>query len=290
MFEAFDYMFVAARSKPIVKILEEIRVYLMQIWESNRKKIAKYEGIILPNIKKRMERESQKTNHWIRTSEYDYEVRNISLNGEKYVINLYKKECSCKIWMLTGLVCCHAMSCIKDQHLEIDDFVPDCYKKEQYSYCYAPIIYPFNRKALWEKTSVVDLQPPPIKRQPRMTKKKRNREAGEMMRDETHIKRARHGIKCSRCHKDGHNKATCKQPQPQAPPSQVQQATTQPPPTNVSSQVQEATTQPPPLVVTSQLPLPVVTSHTPPPIVTSQPPPKTTKNLHKGGKPVSSQP
>lgn len=65
MSEAFNSVFVDARAKPIVTMLEEIRVYLMQRWESNRQKIAKYEGSILPNIKKRLAKESQKTNHWI---------------------------------------------------------------------------------------------------------------------------------------------------------------------------------------------------------------------------------
>ncbi|CAK8567361.1 unnamed protein product [Lathyrus sativus] len=82
MSEAFNSILVAARSKPIVTMIEEIRVYIMQRWESNRKKITKYDDIILPNIKKRMERESQKTNHWIVRSacEYDYELRHTSLN------------------------------------------------------------------------------------------------------------------------------------------------------------------------------------------------------------------
>ncbi|CAK8573059.1 unnamed protein product [Lathyrus sativus] len=119
MSEAFNFVFVAARSKPIMTMLEKIRVYIMQIWESNR-----------------------------HAGEYDYEVRHTSLNGEKYVVNLYKKECSCRLWVLTGLPCCHAMSCMKDQHLEINDFVPDCYKKEQYAACYAHVIYPLNGEAL----------------------------------------------------------------------------------------------------------------------------------------------
>ncbi|CAK8541988.1 unnamed protein product [Lathyrus sativus] len=132
MSEAFNSVFVAARSKPIVTVIEEIRVYIMHRWESNRKNITKYDGIILPNIKKMTERKSQKTNHWIVrcACEYDYEVKNTSVNGEKYVVNLYKKECSCILWMLSGLPCCHAMSCMKDQHLEIDDSVHECYKKE----------------------------------------------------------------------------------------------------------------------------------------------------------------
>lgn len=63
--KAFNSVFVTARAKPIVTMLKEIRVYIMQRWESNRKKIGKYEDTILPNIKKRMEMESQKINHWI---------------------------------------------------------------------------------------------------------------------------------------------------------------------------------------------------------------------------------
>lgn len=68
--------------------------------------------------------------YYRRASECDYEVRHISLNGEKYVVNLSKKECSCRMWMLTGMPCCHAMSCMKDQYLQIDDFVSVCYKKD----------------------------------------------------------------------------------------------------------------------------------------------------------------
>ncbi|KAI5389033.1 hypothetical protein KIW84_074620 [Lathyrus oleraceus] len=95
------------------------------------------------------------------------------------------------------------------------------YENELYETCYSPVIYPVNGEALWTKLDDVDLQPPPIKRQPRRPKKKRNREVGEMVRDETHLKRANHGIKCSRFHKEGHNKATCKLPQPVVPLTQV---------------------------------------------------------------------
>ncbi|KAI5389584.1 hypothetical protein KIW84_075030 [Lathyrus oleraceus] len=94
-----------------------------------------------------------------RACEYDYKVRHISLNGEKYAINPSKKECSYRMWMPTGLPCCHVISCMKDQHLQIDDF-----KKDLNEACYSPVIYPVNGEALWTKYDVVDLQPPPIKR------------------------------------------------------------------------------------------------------------------------------
>lgn len=39
-------------------IIEEIRVYLMQRWESNKHKIVKYDGNMLPNVKKKLEKDS----------------------------------------------------------------------------------------------------------------------------------------------------------------------------------------------------------------------------------------
>ncbi|CAK8535724.1 unnamed protein product [Lathyrus sativus] len=114
--------------------------------------------------------------------------------------------------MLTELRCCRVISCMKDQHLQVDDFVLDYYKKEYCETCYSPMIYPFNGESLWTKTNVVNLQPSPIKRMSGRPKKKKNKEVGEQVRNETQLKRENFGIKCSRCHKDGHNKATCKLP------------------------------------------------------------------------------
>lgn len=46
--------------------------------------------------------------YYRRVGKYDYKVRHISLNREKYDVNLSKKECSCRMWMLIGMPCCHA--------------------------------------------------------------------------------------------------------------------------------------------------------------------------------------
>ena len=66
--------------------------------------------------------------------------------------------------MLSGLPCCHAISCMKNQHLELDDSVSGCYKKERHEAWYASVLYLINGKTLWTKIDVLDLQPPPIKR------------------------------------------------------------------------------------------------------------------------------
>lgn len=87
-----------------------------------------------------------------RASEYDYEVRNISYNGENYIVSMSTKVCSCRRCMMIGLPCCHAISCMKYQQVETDNFMPDCYKSQCYEACYAFVIFPVNGETLWEKT------------------------------------------------------------------------------------------------------------------------------------------
>jgi hypothetical protein len=65
MSEAFNSTIVIPRQKPIVTMCEDIRVYFMEKWEVNRNKIARYEDVVLPNIKKRLARESAYTNVWL---------------------------------------------------------------------------------------------------------------------------------------------------------------------------------------------------------------------------------
>jgi hypothetical protein len=65
MSEAFNSTIVIPRQKPIVTMCEDIRVYLMEKWDANRTKIASYEDDVLPNIKKRIARESAYTSNWL---------------------------------------------------------------------------------------------------------------------------------------------------------------------------------------------------------------------------------
>jgi len=62
---------------------------------------------------------------------------------------------------------------MKYKNYKIANYVPSIFKKEQYAACYSNIIFPINGQDLWMRTDYTDLQPPPVKRQPRRPKKKR---------------------------------------------------------------------------------------------------------------------
>ncbi|KAK2436909.1 hypothetical protein QL285_021871 [Trifolium repens] len=75
------------------------------------------------------------------------------------------------------------------------------------------------------------------------SKKKRNKEAHELKRDDSQMNRAFHGIVCSRCKLPGHNKSTCKLP---CPPQQAptQSGTSQTTPATQAPATQPAASQP----------------------------------------------
>jgi len=176
----------------------------------------------------------------------------------KYHANLQRGVCDCRKWLLTGLPCCHAISCMRNQDLNVFDYVPDIYKKEKYVACNSSVVYSDNGQSLWERTEYNDLHPPPIRKQLGRPKKKRNKEAHEVVKDDAQMRRDGWGMKCGRCKQSGHNKSTCKLPQPPIPPTtegssnpasgeglsqQSAQVTSQPPPTAQGAQTTQVTGQ-----------------------------------------------
>lgn len=67
MNETFNSVILDARDKPIMSILEDIRTYFMGRWADNRKQIQNFQGVVLPKIKKRLEREGDDSGRWIPT-------------------------------------------------------------------------------------------------------------------------------------------------------------------------------------------------------------------------------
>lgn len=231
MSETFNSVILGPREKPIITMFEEIRGYLMERWAKNRVKHFELEpGSILPNIKKKLLKESENSRFWI-----------------------------CRRWMLSGIPCCNAITCCKYKALDPANFIPEFYKKEAYVRCYEPVTNPTNGENLWESTPYPDILPPPMKKMPGRPKRSRNKGADEKAkkaRDPSLVTRKGKGNKCSICKQFGHKKSSCKdklsssgsaqttvnQPNPTAPTTQIAQ--NQPNPTTFA--VQTAQNQPNP--------------------------------------------
>jgi len=65
MSEAFNSVIIDARTKPIISMLEDIKIYLIKRWAKNRKKVKAFKGSICPKIKRRLREESTLIKNWI---------------------------------------------------------------------------------------------------------------------------------------------------------------------------------------------------------------------------------
>ncbi|KAF7844296.1 Sporozoite surface protein 2 [Senna tora] len=130
MCETFNAVILKAREKPIVTMLDDIKVYLMEKWAKNRKHAEKLQSqAVLPKIQKRLDKEFQESGKWLSrwAREKKYEVKGPIA---KFAVDLSRRECGCRKWMLTSILCAYAISCINHMGKKPQDCIPSYYRIE----------------------------------------------------------------------------------------------------------------------------------------------------------------
>ncbi|XP_027907647.1 uncharacterized protein LOC114166966 [Vigna unguiculata] len=144
MLKAFNSVLVTTRTKPIIKMLEEIRIYLMNRWAANREKCQRYKRAICPKI----------YSSW--SADKIFEVRHVSQIGDKFVVNIDEASCTCQKWSISGISCCHALSTMKFLGINGQDFISTWFRKSTYEETYSSIIFPINgQNATWSQQKQV---------------------------------------------------------------------------------------------------------------------------------------
>ncbi|XP_052735579.1 uncharacterized protein LOC108341574 [Vigna angularis] len=177
--EAFNSVLVHARGKPNITMMEDIRVYLMKRWATNRTKVASMDFTICPKIKKRLQKECNLSRFWVSSwsARKIFEVRHTSSVGNKFTLDLDTKECSCRKWMISAIPCCHAIAAMNYSNVDPENFIPTLFTTSTYEEVYASIIFPLNGHLLWETTNFNDVLPPVMRKMPGRPKEKRRLEA-----------------------------------------------------------------------------------------------------------------
>lgn len=52
------------------------------------------------------------------------------------VVDLEAMTCTCKMWELMGVPCCHAITCIFFLNKQVEDYVDKCYSRDVYLLAY----------------------------------------------------------------------------------------------------------------------------------------------------------
>ncbi|XP_047159356.1 uncharacterized protein LOC124829828 [Vigna umbellata] len=209
--EAFNSVIVLAREKPIITMLEEIRLYLMKRWVTNRSKVASMDFTICPKIKNKLMKESNLSRYWIPSwsGRKLFKVRHTAVITNKFTVDLKSQHCSCRKWMISGIPCCHANATMNYSNEDPQNFIPSWFTRSTYEETYASMIYPVNGKLLWERTSYDDVLPPILRKLPGRPKKKRKLEAWELTKDVTQMIVGGHRKKCTIYRQVGHNRKNC---------------------------------------------------------------------------------
>ena len=207
--ECFNSWILEARYKPIISMLDHIRVQCMERIHIKRDYMARIDTELCPRIIRKLNWSIEGSK--MCTSTWDggdkCEVKDIE--GNQYEVDMNNRTCSCRRWDLTGIPCSHACQAILSINAQPEQFVHDCFKKTTYLKAYSYLMSPMKGSKEWPITTQIKLLPPKARRMPGRPKKHRRREADEVG---SGCKLSKKGItmKCSRCLQIGHNRATCK--------------------------------------------------------------------------------
>ncbi|CAL8151237.1 unnamed protein product [Prunus armeniaca] len=212
--EAFNRSIMDARDKPILTMLERIRLYIMLLMAERRVLCEKWHGQVGPRIRKILEKNKGKAQWCIPKAAGQNQFEVMHHSGRTFAVDLNAHSCSCHAWDLNGIPCLHACAAISWFHGNPEDFCDAVYKKEAYLRAYEPMIMPMTSQDQWMKVNLPPLLPPKYHKQPGRPKKTRKQAVEEPKLRANPYKLPRYGIplKCGNCGGEGHNRSSCKEP------------------------------------------------------------------------------
>ncbi|XP_016168255.1 uncharacterized protein LOC107610766 [Arachis ipaensis] len=102
--DVFNSKIKEARAKPIITLLEGVRMFVMRTIAKNKPKLANHVGKVAAVIHSRLEKVRKESKHWhlIWTGDTGYEKFEVHGYPANHVVDLGKHLCTCQFWMLTG--------------------------------------------------------------------------------------------------------------------------------------------------------------------------------------------
>ncbi|XP_038680322.1 uncharacterized protein LOC119981316 [Tripterygium wilfordii] len=213
MSESYNAKILEYRDKPIITLLEELRLEAMNRHVKLRRKMSRYHGRIVPKVAAKLEIERASSAYWTAhwPGDNDHSVFQVTKRPDQFVVNLRDRSCSWRVFDLTGIPCCHAMAAIGYVQRQAEDFVNDCYTKEAYMSAYEFSVMPTNGTTLWPRVGGDPILPPKHSNAPGRAKKRRRRDTDEPITP-SNLRRRYPVVKCTKCGVQGHNRRTCNGP------------------------------------------------------------------------------
>ncbi|KAL4361948.1 hypothetical protein GQ457_04G028810 [Hibiscus cannabinus] len=141
MAEAFNAWILDARCKPIISLLEDIRVMVMSRLHVKRTWASKSRTNISPKALEKLERNMEQSTHCrlVWNGDGGFEVQH---GEDQHIVDMKQLKCTCKAWKLSGIPCCHAICAMYQENKRPEDYVSNWYSKEKYLAAYNHVLQP----------------------------------------------------------------------------------------------------------------------------------------------------
>lgn len=215
--ESFNSYILKSRDKPIIDMLEDIRLKLLTRTPGIVKSLNASSDTLCPNVNKKLGKLQKLVQFCTIKPAMDKKFE-VHVFDDTVIVDLASKECSCKSWSLTGIPCFHGLACINHARDDKVNYVDEFYHRANCLEAYKHHLTHFYGKKEWPVVDAPPILPPPFVRTPGRLRKNRRKDPNEEPRQGKQ-KWSNNGarVSCTRCRQFGHNVRSCKEP---APPPQ----------------------------------------------------------------------
>ncbi|XP_049386596.1 uncharacterized protein LOC125850800 [Solanum stenotomum] len=208
--ESFNSWIVEARQKPIIKMLEEIRVKVMIMLRKHEAEVKSWKNEFSPHA-----------THLFNDYRIIAQRCKVEFNGgcgyevtegvDRHSINIELKRCSCRVWDLSGIPCPHAIKAFIHKKIDPIAEIHWWYSKEAYLMVYKHKIEPVRGENFWKIEPHHAMEPPTLSKMVGRPKMKRTREKDEAKNRQGVWSASRKGMlmTCGYCGKPNHNRRKC---------------------------------------------------------------------------------
>lgn len=208
--ESFNSWILDARQKPIIKMLEEIRIKVMGLLVTNEEKGRVWSHEFSPNCMKLF-------NDYRAISQ----VCKVEFNGDngyeitegddRHTVCLERKRCTCRVWDLSGIPCPHAIKALLHRKTDPTYGIHWWHSREAYMLTYKHKLQPVRGQKFWKIEASHAMLPPDYTRQAGRPRVLRVREPDEARLRAGLWTAGRRGttMTCRNCGEPNHNARGC---------------------------------------------------------------------------------
>ena len=209
--ESFNGAILDARDKPIVTLLESLRLWLMRKFTKNRENVDKWKNPVHNNIMKILDKQME-ISAYCSVERANATIFQVTMNdGKRLTIDLDTHTCTCRRWQLTGLPCGHGLATIFFAKHDVWGYIHSWYHKAAYKAAYEGTVGPVPSPDNWPNKGINPILPPGENNLPGRPKKKRILSANEPPpANATKLSKKGQLNHCGNCGQVGHSRRTCK--------------------------------------------------------------------------------